>query len=1668
MDQLSCCQQISKLPVGGFLWGKRKIDFWKSGFFAWVFLMSMFAFSQQSYSQGLGDPIFIEDFGSVGDGSAYHSYDDQRVGTGGRPVYFKDNGLPYINSIDFFTPFRWSSGDPYRDNRIGIGPTIASGVSYNGTMPSSVSNGNWGPVFKNGTNNTNSLDGVGGYSLINDSRGYYQSYLGSAPDHSTGDFTGYMLVVDAHSSTTLYFDRVIDDLCAGTKFRFSVWIKDLNNQGSAKPQVKFKIYNADTYVSATSSVGLIGSKSTSGNDVTPANTWKQLFFDFEMPAGVSSVRLQIENIVGTQYGNDLAIDDISFAPIGPEVLLSGDAAVCPGSDPGLYATITESNSDYRYPGPLTYFQLQYRLPGTSNWSNIGDVESIASTSTDDVVFPNPYSDINVVLDNTKSYEFRVLVAGDEATLDSPYCRSVSEKLVSIYEHKVELTASPNEVCAGSDAVITSSLTQTLQGASYVYTWEKLDGTTWSVVTDSDNDDTQLTLTNLQSSSQFRLTVAVNGDECDFANTTTTIDVFVAQNANAGPDQNQCGNGTFTLAGNEPGAGESGTWTFVGDAHGAFISDVNLFNTSVSGVPVGQSVTLRWTLSSTEVSGCISTPDDIVLTNNAIPAAPIGTTYTVKRNTGSYDFLATLSNPSNTLRWYDNATGGTPLASTPSNNSSVLGSFNKYVSEVNAAGCESPRVKATINVESDPDFPECTPEEFNCTTNNLNFPAVYLSDVNGTPITNKSCTIGSSQEVYIAVNIQQNSNTTRYYARLFASLYIGDNPVPISINTSLGNINSGSQVITRVLTDSFNWECGDALELKNILVVWKTNPNQIPDECDDYNPAQSECAPSIFVTVPLSIDFNYEACTIGGSTTVNFTSVSNGGFTPYTYEWDFDNNGTVDSTDPNPSHVYTSGSSANVKLTLKDSDSPVTTISTTKTVNFPSDITPTLTIVNPTCSNDKGSFSFVRKQGVQYSLASDFSVLIDGSTVLNLPAGSSGTLYVRSSVSCTTSVPYTIGDQPLPPAVPVISVVDPTCSDPSGSASIVSPVAGVEYSLSNSFAVTNTVFGNLSPGNYTIFARTIGTTCVSSESFVIDTPPTNAPAPVAGPTLTVCEGSDEVEYSISPSQGYTLIYYESNDPSAAPLSGVPTVNPETSGIGTFSVWVSQVKDGQCESERVNVSVEVVNCGVSISKIGEFKGNGECTEVGDPIEYTFTVTNTGVVKLTNVTVSELSFSGTNGVPSIAFVSSSANSPQGTLEPGEVAIYKATYLVSQEDIEVGKVENQAQVNADAGTLNLESISGSGFDFGEWNLIVRNNVTNSSEVEGSALIGGNLSGTSNYSISSVTASNGAGLMVGGNVLSGSIQINQGGDFYLGGSVSGTINMNGGTQFSTTEIPSLIGTAFAQANALSSYLAALTTTGTIDGGGNMSSATTTNVNGEEVAVYALTQAAFSGGQLNLNFGSADVVIINFDASGNGGVASLNAPPNLIGGFTSGQRKIIWNFINTTQVNVNNSFEGMLLAPNANLNHTGGQINGNVIVDNISNMAAEIHDYIFNAGLTNVGQTGQSGKTVVELCQTPSLMITKTVDPTNISSPSTLTYTISVTNEGNVSLTGVVVTDPFTDGVTPLVLDSGDTDNDGELDLDETWVYYASYEADQDDVDAGDDIVNTAYVNSNETEEEEA
>jgi len=82
-----------------------------------------------------------------------------------------------------------------------------------------------------------------------------------------------------------------------------------------------------------------------------------------------------------------------------------------------------------------------------------------------------------------------------------------------------------------------------------------------------------------------------------------------------------------------------------------------------------------------------------------------------------------------------------------------------------------------------------------------------------------------------------------------------------------------------------------------------------------------------------------------------------------------------------------------------------------------------------------------------------------------------------------------------------------------------------------------------------------------------------------------------------------------------------------------------------------------------------------------------------------------------------------------------------------------------------------------------------------------------------------------------------------------------------------------------------------------------------------------------------------------------------------------------------------------------------------------------------------------------------------------INYTIEVENTGNVTLTGITVTDPLLGG--SLTSYTGDTDGDGKLDVTETWTYSGSYSVTQADLDnngGGDgDIDNTATADTTQT-----
>ena len=113
----------------------------------------------------------------------------------------------------------------------------------------------------------------------------------------------------------------------------------------------------------------------------------------------------------------------------------------------------------------------------------------------------------------------------------------------------------------------------------------------------------------------------------------------------------------------------------------------------------------------------------------------------------------------------------------------------------------------------------------------------------------------------------------------------------------------------------------------------------------------------------------------------------------------------------------------------------------------------------------------------------------------------------------------------------------------------------------------------------------------------------------------------------------------------------------------------------------------------------------------------------------------------------------------------------------------------------------------------------------------------------------------------------------------------------------------------------------------------------------------------------------------------------------------------------------------------------------------------------------------VPVDQNPALNITKTADAGQVAdlAGEQITYTITVENEGNQTLTGVVVTDPFADaGSITLVADAASAD--GELDVGETWSYTAAHTVTQAEIDSnggGDGLLeNTATADSTQTDED--
>ena len=192
---------------------------------------------------------------------------------------------------------------------------------------------------------------------------------------------------------------------------------------------------------------------------------------------------------------------------------------------------------------------------------------------------------------------------------------------------------------------------------------------------------------------------------------------------------------------------------------------------------------------------------------------------------------------------------------------------------------------------------------------------------------------------------------------------------------------------------------------------------------------------------------------------------------------------------------------------------------------PAPTVPTLTTVQPTCTTTTGSITVTAPitTGLTYSI--DGTNFQNGTTFANLAPGTY-TITVKNTNGCTTAAAaVTINPAPGAPAVPTTTLIQPTCSTPTGTITITAPIAtGLTYSIDGANFQSGTVFTALAPGSYTITVKnTAGCTAVAAP-VTINTVPAAPNAPtvtIVQPTCIIATGTITVTAPLAADLTYSI-------------------------------------------------------------------------------------------------------------------------------------------------------------------------------------------------------------------------------------------------------------------------------------------------------------------------------------------------------------------------------------------------------------------------------------------------------------------------------------------------------------------------------------------------------------------
>ncbi|WP_196889934.1 gliding motility-associated C-terminal domain-containing protein, partial [Aureivirga sp. CE67] len=125
------------------------------------------------------------------------------------------------------------------------------------------------------------------------------------------------------------------------------------------------------------------------------------------------------------------------------------------------------------------------------------------------------------------------------------------------------------------------------------------------------------------------------------------------------------------------------------------------------------------------------------------------------------------------------------------------------------------------------------------------------------------------------------------------------------------------------------------------------------------------------------------------------------------------------------------------------------------------------------------------------------------------------------------------------------------------------------------------------------------------------------------------------------------------------------------------------DGNTEDDKTELvipdTVSLDEPSLDVEKTAEIQDNGDGKlGVGDTIVYTISVENIGNVTLGNITIEDIFTNALGETLTLTsepeFLDATLGSTEGIIQVGEIAIYTATYIITQEDVDVGGVNNVA----------------------------------------------------------------------------------------------------------------------------------------------------------------------------------------------------------------------------------------------------------------------------------------------------------------------------------------------------------------------------------------------------------